>query len=133
MTSAPALYGMRRSCPEKGAETTYRCLMRVLPSSLTVTRKVPTVTSAVSTGTGFSQKPPINNASNKAAPKYGSQRRERRLPLPPRAGLDAGLSDVLIYPRPVTLTMETPCIQENPHFNLTRQRQHEKQFGVRPQ
>ena len=33
---------MRRSWPVTGAETRYRCLMRVLPSSLTVARSVPT-------------------------------------------------------------------------------------------
>src|ERR1041384_1801334 len=48
--------------------------MRVLPSSFTVARKSPSVTWAVSTGSGRGIKPITINATNTAAPSQGSQR-----------------------------------------------------------
>ena len=51
-TTAPAFSPIRDSRPASGADTTYRSLIRVCPSSSTVTRIGPRSTAATSTSTG---------------------------------------------------------------------------------
>ena len=51
--------------------------MRVLPSSVMVVRSAPITAFAVSTGTGFGNRPATINAMRITAPAYGNQRRAR--------------------------------------------------------
>ena len=55
VTASPGSKSIRNRRPASGAATTYRSLIRVLPSSSTVTRKRPRVTAATSTSTGCGQ------------------------------------------------------------------------------